>query len=241
MASPSAIRFLKTALLCFTIALVVVPAVMVANRVETPGGFREVFSSKDTLRDFVESYGVTAPLVFFLLQTMQIVIAPIPGNVTTVAGGMLFGFWKSFALTTAALVCGSSIAFMLSRMLGRPLVDRFVSPKVIDRYFDRLSRRYTVYLFLLFLFPFFPDDALCFLAGLTAIRYPVFLLIVLVARPPGLAFSALVGAGLISMPLWGWIALVLVSVLLLYLSLKYGERIEIRLEKLLFRLRGRRS
>ncbi len=75
------------------------------------------------------------------------------------------------------------MAFMLSRMFGRPLVDRFVSPGVIDRYFDRLSRRYTVYLFLLFLFPLFPDDALCFLAGLTSIRYPVFLLIVLVARP----------------------------------------------------------
>ncbi len=241
MASPSVIRFLKTALLCFTIALVVIPAVMVANRVETPGGLREVFSSKETLREFVESYGLLAPLVFFLLQTMQIVIAPIPGNVTTIAGGLLFGFWKSFALTTAALVCGSSMAFMLSRMFGRPLVDRFVSPGVIDRYFDRLSRRYTVYLFLLFLFPLFPDDALCFLAGLTSIRYPVFLLIVLVARPPGLAFSALVGAGLISMSLWGWIALGLVSGALLYLSLKYGERIEIRLEKFLFRLRGRRS
>ncbi len=60
----------------------------------------------------------------------------------------------------------------------------------IDKYLDSGSRKYSLYLFLLFLAPFFPDDALCFIAGLTGISYKTFILIVIIARPPGMAFSS---------------------------------------------------
>lgn len=178
------------------------------------------------MREFVESFGATAPVIFFLLQTFQVIAAPIPGNVTALVGGALFGFWKSFLITIAALATGSSIAFMLVRLYGRPLVERFVKPQIIDKYLDSGSKKYSLYLFLLFLVPFFPDDALCFIAGLTGISYKAFILIVIIARPPGLAFSSLVGSGAISIPWWGWTLIGIASAAFIFCSVKYGEKIE---------------
>lgn len=49
---------------------------------------------------------------------------------------------------------------------------------------------------------------------------------VLLTRPWGLLFSALVGSGELHLPLWGWALLVLVAAALLVLSARYGSRIE---------------
>ncbi len=141
-------------------------------------------------------------------------------------GGALFGFWKSFLITVIALVTGSSIAFLLVRLYGRPLVERFVKPETIDKYLDNGSKKYELFLFLLFLFPFFPDDALCFIAGLTGISYRHFLLIVIIARPPGMAFASLVGSGAIAVPWWGWVIIGIASAAFIFCSIRYGDKIE---------------
>ena len=166
-----------------TLLLIGIPIYLVVQRVESFSELKQIFSSAEQMREFVESFGATAPVIFFLLQTFQVIAAPIPGNVTALVGGALFGFWKSFLITIAALAAGSSIAFMLVRLYGRPLVERFVKPQIIDKYLDSGSKKYSLYLFLLFLVPFFPDDALCFIAGLTGISYKAFILIVIIARP----------------------------------------------------------
>lgn len=209
-----------------TLLLVGVPIYLVMQRVESFRELKQIFSSTEQMRAFVESFGATAPIIFFLLQTLQIIAAPIPGNVTALVGGALFGFWKSFLITVAALAAGSSMAFMLVRLYGRPLVERFVKPKIIDKYLDNGSKKYSLYLFLLFLIPFFPDDALCFIAGLTGISFKSFFLIVIIARPPGLAFSSLIGSGAISIPWWGWALIGIVSAVFIFCSVKYGEKIE---------------
>ncbi|NLO41045.1 MAG: TVP38/TMEM64 family protein [Ruminiclostridium sp.] len=209
-----------------TLLLLGIPIYLVAQRVESFSELKQIFSSVDQMREFVESFGATAPVIFFLLQTFQVIAAPIPGNVTALVGGALFGFWKSFLITIAGLAVGSSIAFLLVRLYGRPLVERFVKPQIIDKYLDSGSKKYSLYLFLLFLVPFFPDDALCFVAGLTGISYKTFILIVIIARPPGLAFSSLVGSGAISIPWWGWTLIGITAAAFIFCSVKYGEKIE---------------
>jgi uncharacterized membrane protein YdjX (TVP38/TMEM64 family) len=221
-----------------TLALVGIPIFLVMQRVDSFSELKQVFSSTEEMRAFVESFGATAPIIFFLLQTLQIIAAPIPGNVTALVGGALFGFWKSFLITVAALAVGSSIAFLLVRLYGRPLVERFVKPEIIDKYLESGSKKYTLYLFLLFLIPFFPDDALCFIAGLTGISYKAFILIVIIARPPGLAFSSLVGSGAITISWWGWTLIGIVSAAFIFCSVKYGEKIESWLISKIKKVRG---
>ena len=70
-------------------------------------GYLAVFESTETLQEYVGSFGVWAPLVFILLQIAQVIFAPIPGNVTTLAGGAMFGFWPAMAYSVFAVFVGS--------------------------------------------------------------------------------------------------------------------------------------
>ena len=193
-----------------------------------PVDWREVFSSREALRAFVRRFDPYGPAVFFVLQFAQVIVAPIPGNVTALAGGALFGLWPGFLLSSAALVAGSIVAFWLARFYGRPLVERFVPKAVIDRYIDGVAQRHFALLLAAFALPFFPDDALCFIAGLSALRFPVFLLLVVVGRPPGMFVASLVGAGIAVVPWWAWTIIALVSAGLLYQAYRYRDAIESR-------------
>lgn len=217
---------LNLTFIVITLILLGIPIYLVAQRGYSLVELKLIFSSTEEMRTFVESFGTAAPVIFFLLQTLQVIAAPIPGNVMALVGGMLFGFWKSFLITVAALVVGSSVAFLLVRLYGRPLVERFVKPEIIDKYLDNRMKKYEQFLFLLFLFPFFPDDALCFIAGLTGIPYKHFLLIVIIARPPGMAFASLVGSGAITVPWWGWVIIGIASAIFIICSVRHGEKIE---------------
>ena len=86
-----------------------------------------------------------------------------------------------------------------------------------------------MFLFLTMLFPFFPDDALCMLAGLTNISLGRFTAIMILARPWGLIVAALLGSGSLSLPIWAWVILGAVGVCIFYFALKYSSEIEDKL------------
>lgn len=180
---------------------------------------------QDYLQGYISGFGVWAPMAFFLLQTVQIIISPIPGNVTALVGGALFGFWPAMLISFAATVAGSALAFGLAKLFGRPLVVKLVGKDIVNKYVDTFAKKSEFLLATMFLVPFFPDDALCFIAGLTAIRWLPFLLIVIIARPPGLIFSTLVGSGAIDMPVWGWALIGVAALGLIVVSFKYGDAI----------------
>jgi uncharacterized membrane protein YdjX (TVP38/TMEM64 family) len=184
-----------------------------------------VFSSKDTFKAWLQSLGAWADAVFFLLQLAQVLIAFIPGEVTGVAGGIALGFWRAMAIGTLGIATGSLIAFLLARKFGRPLVVRLAGGSVIDKYMDTVNRNSVWLLFAMFLLPFFPKDALSYVAGLTGIACPVFFIISFIGRLPGQVVSTLVGSGMISIPWWGWGIIALASGGLVYLSFRYSERI----------------
>ena len=184
-----------------------------------------IFNSAEDFREWLSRFGGWAPLMFLLLQLAQVIAAPIPGEVTSIAGGLMFGFWKGMAMSVFGIAAGSLIAFALARKFGKPLVVRLAGGAVIDRYMDTVNRHSVWLLFAMFLLPFFPKDALSYVAGLTGIAWPVFLLISVVGRLPGQVVSTLVGSGLIVMPWWGWALIIAASAVLVYLSFKYSERI----------------
>ena len=201
-------------------------------------GYLTVFTSVEALQDYVRGFGPWAPVVFILLQIAQVIFAPIPGNVTTLAGGALFGFWPAFLYSSVAIFLGSLVAFGIGRFCGKPIVYKLVSPAIADKYLNVLAGKQRLTLALLFLFPFFPDDALCLLAGLTGYRWGWFAGMILLTRPWGTIVSSLVGSGEISIPLWGWALIVAAAVGLMVFSIKYGSRME---DLLLTKIRGRRS
>lgn len=189
-------------------------------------GFFRAASSVQGLKDYIESFAPYSHIVFVLVQLFSVVLAPIPSNITATAGGVLFGTWSSFFMTAGAVLGGSVLVFVLARALGRPFAERLVSRKVSEHYLDLMRRKRHAFLVLAFLFPYFPDDIICILAGLTDLPISHFVLIALLTRPWGLLFASALGGAAIRMPLWVLILLGMAGVVLFLLGLKYAERIE---------------
>ncbi|HIY21427.1 MAG TPA: TVP38/TMEM64 family protein [Candidatus Flavonifractor merdigallinarum] len=183
-------------------------------------------TSPEGMRAYIQTFTPYSHLIYFLIQFASVVLAPIPSNLTALAGGLLFGVWLSFFLTAGAVILGSMVVFLLARALGRSFADRFVSRRVSERYLELIRRKRDIFLALVFLFPFFPDDLICILAGLTDIRPLRFLVLVTLTRPWGLLVACALGGSAISIPLWGMVLIGLVGLALFLIALKYGDQWE---------------
>jgi len=198
-------------------------------------GFFQAARSPEALGEYISRCTPWSHLAYFGIQLISVVIAPIPSNITAAAGAFLFGLWPSFLLTWGAVAAGSAIVFMLARLLGQKFAGQFVSEKLSDRYLDVIRRKRDVFLLLAFLFPFFPDDLLCILAGLTPIRPLRFFVIALIARPWGLLVACAVGGSTMALPWWGMALLGAAGLAFFGFGLKYGDKLE---EALLRKLKG---
>jgi uncharacterized membrane protein YdjX (TVP38/TMEM64 family) len=147
----------------------------------------------DWVQAYVESFGVLAPLVFVAVQTVQVIAAPIPGQLLGVVGGYLFGPLRGAIYSIVGVTLGSYVVFRLSRHYGRPYVEEAIRPAVLERFDGFVSRGGVPALFVIFLLPTFPDDAVCFLAGLTDLRMRTLVTLVVVGRFP--SFIAVAYAG----------------------------------------------
>lgn len=142
------------------------------------------FESIDTFQTFVKSYGVFAPVIFTLVQAAQVVIPIIPGFVGCAAGAALFGAWAGFAYNYIGICAGSIIAFFLARKYGVRLVRPLIGEKNYNKYFSMLGgKKFLVFFALCILLPLAPDDALCYLAGLSGMKRNVFVRIILLGKP----------------------------------------------------------
>jgi uncharacterized membrane protein YdjX (TVP38/TMEM64 family) len=129
-------------------------------------GWIAFFFDRDRVTRVLDSLGPWSFAGFLLLQVVQVVAAPIPGEVAGFLGGYLYGPFLGTVLNTVGLTLGSIVAFLLSRTFGRPAVDRFVDPKTMDRFDFLLHHKVAFLVFLLFLLPGFPKDYLCYILGL---------------------------------------------------------------------------
>ena len=192
-------------------------------------GLLERMNSREEIRAMIEAAGPFAGAVYFLIQLLTVIIAPIPSNISMMAGALAMGFWAALLLGLAAIWLGSMGVFLLARRLGQRRIQMLVDRGAMEKYLPAIREKQEVFLFLALLFPFFPDDVLCILAGLTSIPTGRFALLVLLARPWGLIFAALLGSGAFSLPLWGWAILIAALIALFIWAVKYSSRIEERL------------
>lgn len=137
------------------------------------------------------------------------------------------------------IALGSAGAFFLGRALGRPFVEALVRRERVEE-FDRALRhgRGLALLFLLFLIPGVPKDILCYLSGLSAIPFLLFLIISLIARLPGLALSVVFGSKLAGREWGAALAIAAAALILLIFGRLLRARLRTLEEWLLRRLGG---
>lgn len=203
---------------------------------------RHLLENPDKVRKFVLGFGVSAPLIFILLQILQVLIAPVPGQTGGLLGGYLFGAVKGTIYTTIGIILGTSIAIALSRRFGRPFVKKIIDKDTLKR-FDGLSEeKGTFTLFLIYLLPALPDDTVSFIAGLTEIPIRKLIFISFVGRLPGLLVLNMVGSGIAEARAAS--SIILLSILaivsfLIYIYRKKLESISVRIVKKYQNLRSK--
>jgi uncharacterized membrane protein YdjX (TVP38/TMEM64 family) len=153
----------------------------------------EILHDPHQLKEIICSYGAYSPLAYILIQTAQVIVAPIPGGAIEFIGGYLFGVKAGFFYSMIGLFIGSWMAFGLARIFEKLAVERFVSPRTRKKFDYLVGHEGLILSFLLFLIPGFPKDALCYLLGLTPMHTGIFLAISVIGRIPGTLMACLQG------------------------------------------------
>lgn len=175
-------------------------------------GVVDLLLDRHRMVKFIHDHRAYAVIIFIGLQALQVVAAPIPGEATGLVGGYLFGTGAGIIYSTIGLTIGSWSAFMIARLLGRHLVERLVSTKLIRKYDYMMKHKGLSLAFLMYLVPGFPKDFLCYLLGLGHMGQLSFLIVSTSGRIFGTtlltiggtlfrdkrygAFSLVIGAGI---------------------------------------------
>ncbi|MEG0323200.1 MAG: TVP38/TMEM64 family protein [Raoultibacter sp.] len=156
-----------------------------------PGGIDRVIEK-------VRGAGPLGVLILLGLQFLQIVVAFIPGEVTQVAAGMLYGPWFGALIILAGCIISSAFIFALVHKLGAPFVQSMVPTKYLEKFrkFEK-SGKLKIIVFVLFLIPGLPKDVFTYLVPLTDMRMRDFVILSNIGRIPGVLMSTYAADSLI--------------------------------------------
>lgn len=145
----------------------------------------QIFTSQASLKMFLDGFGIFAPVIFTALQIVQVVVPILPGAVGCLGGVLIFGPFWGFVYNYTGICIGSVIVFLLSRRYGKPLVAAVFKEKTFDKYIGWLDKgkKFDKAFAAAIFFPVAPDDLLCYLAGLTGMKFGKFALIILLGKP----------------------------------------------------------
>ena len=161
-------------------------------------------TNREALAESLRSTGIWGPVVLFALLILQVFLAFIPGQALMIACSYLYGFWGGLLLTWTGLFMGGQTAFWLARRYGRPFAERYVSPRVLSKW-DKVARGQKIPFYVAALvLPIFPNDAMCYVAGLGKISSRNFLLANMLGRGIACLLASIVGAygAQIPTPIW---------------------------------------
>lgn len=193
--------------------------------------------TQEELQSIIKNTGAWGPIVFVLVSFLQVTFIPIPSAIVILSGNFLFGPWLGFLYSFIGIMLGSSFAFLLGRIAGRPFVNWVAGDKeVVDDYLKRSKGKETIIFFFMFLLPMFPDDTLCAIAGITPISWPLFLVMQIICRPIGIFGTMLFMSGdIIPYHGWGLVVIGLVAILSIVafiFSYKHADKINNFIERI---------
>ncbi|PYN21324.1 MAG: TVP38/TMEM64 family protein [Candidatus Rokuibacteriota bacterium] len=143
-----------------------------------------LYVDKRFLKHTLREWGVLAPVIFIGLQALQVIVAPIPGELSGILGGYLFGQWVGLLYSTIGLVLGSVTAFAVGRWLGARYVQKLVSPDIWRKMGFIVEAEGAILCFIIFLIPGLPKDMACYLFGLSPMPFWIFAVVSTLGRIP---------------------------------------------------------
>ena len=161
----------------------------------TKKGIIEQISSFQDIKKLILGFKGWGLFSYTILNLLQVVLIPIPSTLTILAGTAIYGPLMAFIFASIGILAGSIIAFLIGRFCSKPILIWIFGENKINKYEKLLSKHTKLFLFLMLVLPFFPDDLICMLAGITDLKLKDFLWISLVSRSIGVATISFFGSG----------------------------------------------
>lgn len=213
------------------VAIVLAIIIYVFWDVLAGGPITTFLSNKEAIILWINQHGILAPFAFILLDILQAVLAPIPGQVVGGVGGFLFGWW-GILWTVIGTGLGAVLVFWLSRRFGRPLVEKLIKKENLDKFDFVMGKNAPFILFLFFLIPATPDDLICYIGGLTEISIKKLTALFILGRLPSTVVVNYIGSGLGEENLMPVLVVTLLTVIILALALWKKDQIINYLKKI---------
>src|SRR5215831_1997638 len=121
-----------------------------------------LYVDKKFLKQTLRQWGILAPVLFMMLQALQVIVSPIPGEATGFLGGYLFGEW-----------------------LGLHYVRNLVSKETWEKLGFIVEAEGVILCFIIYLIPGLPKDIICYLFGISPMPLWVFAVVSGLGRIPG--------------------------------------------------------
>lgn len=126
-----------------------------------------------TLRVILEGVGWRKYIVFILIHIscdLLLSFFPFTSMSLILIGAIMFPWWINFIINAICVMCVSFLLYALGRKFGFKIGNKLVGEDEMNKAKNFFNTRGIVYLPVMFLFPFFPDDALCLVAGASKMK-----------------------------------------------------------------------
>ena len=144
--------------------------------------FIAILQSREEFEAFLQSAGAYMPFIYILVQIIQVLFLPIPGAISILAGLQIFGALLTGVYSYRGIVLGSLTAFGIGRRWGNKGAAWLIGEETLEAWKKKMQGKDNLLLTAMFLLPFFPDDILCFVAGVSTMSSRYFILMMLATR-----------------------------------------------------------
>ncbi len=153
-----------------------------------------LLGDREGLIQEIEEYGALGSIILSAVLVLQVIIAALPGHLLIMAGGYLFGFLKGFVITHISIVISSQICYLLARKYGRPIIERLAPTEDLEKWTQRAKQQGITFFIISFNLPFFPNDLMNYVAGLSGISSRKFFVANILGKLPTSLIFTLIGS-----------------------------------------------
>ncbi len=189
----------KTCILLSVFATIILAMYVTLDKL----GILNSFTDFNAIISFIRQTKHWGIIVYIFIVIFQVIALPIPSALIALIGTALYNPTYAFIFMTIGTIVGSVITFALGKIFGKRLVNWIAGEERATKYADMLSTKGRFIFIIAMLFPFFPDDLICLIAGITNMSYLYFTVTITLTRPLMIAFICYFGSGSV-IPFSGW-------------------------------------
>jgi uncharacterized membrane protein YdjX (TVP38/TMEM64 family) len=147
----------------------------------------------EKIRDFIQSFGIWAPLIYATVYAQPII--PVPALLLTISGGLAFGPFWGLILVLFSATLRAVLEFLIARWLGREAVAKLLKGN-FAKLDDLLASNSFYAVFLIRMIPNLPFDVQNYGLGLSKIPFKPYLFATFLGMLPGTAMFVYFGHAL---------------------------------------------